>query len=465
MQINSNYAKACTQLCCCADDDSWKTAGGAGCDGLGGLPACIADKTDQDGNGLPDALDNCPVTCGVCGALNTTASDALQVGIRPRLAYLEPGGATWFHFPAVSGTVYQITVGLVDLRDSKLTLYESDKVTQRGFNDDAASGLGSEIIWKDTAALSADMSVEVTAVRRSDGGYFYITVQHTIAETSCDDGEQNAGELGVDCGGPHCAPCRIPLLLTLTVGDGGQFDEQTFQEYQADLLSTLQTNLSLSWVSGVAVKAILPATCSGCVNKLLLAVVVEASPGLVPMICRPDCEAFDKQLATAVHDKSSPLALKHPELVGVQEGTLCSGDPIYPCYYGRCPPQKKSSDARPSGTCLCHPGWSGLGCAIRAVGPPSTPALVSRWGGQQLMVAAGMTAVAVASLIGCFVMYRHTKFERKMYNQSVFEMLQAPDAPAASFQMTSMASPSLKAGAGLNDGQFNSPQAVPPWHD
>ena len=73
------------------------------------------------------------------------------------------------------------------------------------------------------------------------------------------------------------------------------------------------------WITGLEVKGLSPpATCptpGGCEDQLLLAVVVEALPGLVPMICRPDCLAFDSALAAVVRDHSSPLVQKHPELV------------------------------------------------------------------------------------------------------------------------------------------------------
>ena len=44
------------------------------------------------------------------------------------------------------------------------------------------------------------------------------------ATATCNDGIQNQGETGVDCGGPNCQPCTVP---TATCDDGIQNGDET----------------------------------------------------------------------------------------------------------------------------------------------------------------------------------------------------------------------------------------------
>ncbi len=78
----------------------------------------------------------------------------------------------------------------------------------------------------DQAAAACDADVKYytyTCTEFGDGTHAW-TSYFGCCAASCDDGIQNGGETGVDCGGP-CGPCPSPVLeaLVLTSNGGGVF--------------------------------------------------------------------------------------------------------------------------------------------------------------------------------------------------------------------------------------------------
>ena len=139
----------------------------------------------------------------------------------------------------------------------------------------------------------------------------------------------------------------------------------------------------------------------------------------------------------------------------VQEGELCAvcgaaDTPPLMCGYGQCQyaPQEPP--------CKCHSGYKGPNClAPVPKKPPETP----KWTWGAMITLAAMLLVMGYALVR---LHRKGKQRQKQYNQSVFEMLQAPDhfagpdtgfIPRKTGTLPAMGPQSDKPGGSLLDSQ------------
>eukprot|EP01052_Picozoa_sp_SAG31_P045737 SAG31_NODE_8477_length_1444_cov_1.182156_1_plen_321_part_01 len=315
---------------------------------------------------MADALVECPKTCGLCASLTTDNSEShpfsLIIGHSTPWE-LQPGKEAWFKFTANATATYTITVTLVDLGDSELRLYnvDSGSKTVLQYNDDANTGLGSEIVWTNKATKAVDMLAEVQSIRSTDCGVFIIEVKQTDQATTCTDGVQDHGETGVDCGGPNCAACRIPLLFELnssqdlqnlssspapadgTCNGGDNTGEKLLQRVSSDIQTSLtdRFGFKLTVVPKAFVSSVGRCSLTGsgpfapwrAKHDLVLAVVVEVpkSPLMVSMLCTPDCQGFQAQVNVSATDGLIPW------VNSATGGSFCTQQKkCQPCYNGRC---------------------------------------------------------------------------------------------------------------------------------
>jgi hypothetical protein len=103
---------------------------------------------------------------------------ALPFGPGLRVGEIESGGsADWYHFGAVAGTSYEIETSLGSLRDTTLSLYESNASTRLHFNDDALGSYASRIVW--TAPRSGVFYVKAAAYAGHQIGRYAVRIRAT----------------------------------------------------------------------------------------------------------------------------------------------------------------------------------------------------------------------------------------------------------------------------------------------
>ncbi len=111
-----------------------------------------------------DDHGNSPAAATLIG-LNSITAGLIEIG----------GDVDWFKFQAVAGKQYIIATKLAGLRDSVLTLYDTNGVKQLAYNDDAASNdLSSYIKW--TAPTSGTYYLKAAAYDASLTGSYQLSL-------------------------------------------------------------------------------------------------------------------------------------------------------------------------------------------------------------------------------------------------------------------------------------------------
>ena len=424
----------------CHDDPSW-THGGTSCANLAGNPiACLQQDSQL-------RMTNCRRSCGYCPDDAIRADHSLIPDGIPRHSVIPKGGDKWYHFTGEKGKSYDIVVTIIpgasNLQDSVLELHSrvpKDSLIMQ--NDDALThpgdpekrgDRGSKISWQ--CDKDGEYWIRVRAFSPQDQGYFTVyltTVEHV---DSCTDGKQNSGEEGVDCGG-SCQPCHISIILGLrqsqaNSGNLTRVDADSdgvpdfFQKLERDVRSALG---NATWTR-VEVKE-LQTTPHG----VLVNVLLEAPAGFYQVI---EPAKVVKELSAQINDRHSMFRIRQPDVQSVSRGVLCpshsagtGGTPTEPylCWFGSC-----NTDTTSTSNCKCERGYEGPQCHHQKK-IDLLEELESEGG-----------SVWVYPAIGCVVLsavvatcWHRNRIEKRKYNQTVFEMLQADvSGPSSGFAQTS----------------------------
>lgn len=425
----------------CHDDPSWKDDGGCAAIHAGGALACL------DANSH-DRMANCKRTCGYCADQvgNTANPFALKPGVLPRPSLIKAGSDNWFHFSADAGKSYQVVATVVpgasNLQDSVLELYtDANRQTYIEMNDDAPTGgdaskatrgdRGSKISWACTTA--GVYWVRVRGFNPQDHGYYTVHLATVDHADSCNDGKQGVGEEGVDCGGDNCQPCHISIILGFkqsqtTAGDLTWVDDDNngvpdfFQNLERDVKSALHNATTHDIWTRVEVKDVQTTPHGLNVNMFL-----EAPPDFPFSWMDPNQIVND--LRTEIMTPTSHFKERQPDLQSVSRGELCPPANVlevsYLCGFGTC-----SKTVGAPQRCACDSVHTGSHCHQTIPGP-SPPVDEKRW-----LYPTVVCAVLVLVVLAC---WQRNRVQKRAYNQSVFEMLQAPETfagPDAGFVKT-----------------------------
>ena len=421
-----------TERPACRDDDAWD-------DGHGGCKSIASALQCLEGGNTQARMLHCARTCGHCPDTDSASAVRLDPHVGAKPASIQAGSSNWFHFSATAGTSYEIVAtvipGVSNLRDSVIELYkDADRTTSIEMNDDAGDTRGSKISW--TCPTSADgvYWVKVRGFDEADHGYYTIQLSEVAVTSSCNDGVKSDGEEGVDCGGSDCAPCHISVILDLnsakantTIDEDQDGVPDFFQHLEHDVKAALNTTGQLFW-SSVRVKGV-QSTASG----LNVCLQLQAPAGAYEFM---EPELVVDSLRRQIHTPGSVLRRRQPELRGVSRGVLCAtggAAAAHLCGYGRCGTGANVAGCECEehfvGAChQCEQGWEGAQCAERTVAPPPPE---SSW----MLPTAGCVILALVVVGTC----RYQRVQKRKYNQSVFEMLQAPDSfagPSAGYVKT-----------------------------
>jgi len=422
----------------CHDDPSWKDddPDGTSCANIAGRPLSCLQHNSQL------RMTKCRRSCGYCPDESSSPSYSLVPNDIPKPSVIPEGGDNWFHFTGEKGTSYDIVVtvitGASNLQDSVLDLYyRVPEGTPIGHNDDADThsgdpknpdirgDRGSKISWQ--CDQDGEYWIRVRAFSIQDHGYYTVHLTTVEQADSCTDGKQNVGEEGVDCGG-SCRACHISIILGLkqsqaNAGNLTRVDANSdgvpdfFQILERDVKSALG---NVTWTR-VEVKGVQTSPHGFLVNVLL-----EAPAGFYEFM---NPERVVEHLTTQINDRHSMFSIRQPDVQSVSRGVLCAplaagtNEP-YLCWYGTC-----NTNAANSAQCICESGYEGPQChqPRNPVPPAKTPEEGSAW----VYPAIGCVVLSVV-VVACW--YRN-RIEKRKYNQTVFEMLQA-DGPNSGFGQT-----------------------------
>jgi hypothetical protein len=135
------------------------------------------------------------------------------------------------------------------------------------------------------------------------------------------------------------------------------------------------------------------------------------------------------ELKGALMAPASQFKERQPNLRSVSRGELCptAHEGTYLCGFGTC-----SKTVGATQRCRCDAGFTGAHCQIpSSAPPPEPPSDTNRW-----LYPTVACAVLVLVVLAC---WQRNRVQKRAYNQSVFEMLQAPETfagPDAGFVKT-----------------------------
>eukprot|EP01043_Picozoa_sp_COSAG02_P022565 COSAG02_NODE_1177_length_14052_cov_5.923171_3_plen_763_part_00 len=424
----------------CHDDPSWTDddPGGTSCASIAGKPLSCLQHNSQL------RMTNCPRSCGYCPDQASSPDYSLIPNGMQRPSVISKGGYNWFHFTGEKGTSYEIVVtvipGASNLQDSVLELYSrmpadklimmnDDAITHEGDhkNSNIRGDRGSKISWQ--CDQDGEYWIRVRAFSLQDHGYYTVHLTTVPQVDSCTDGKQNVGEEGVDCGG-SCQPCHISIILALqqsrtNSGDLIRVDADSdgvpdfFQHLERDVKSALGN----ATYNRVEVKDVQISP-----HSVLVNVQLEAPAGLYQVI-NPDLVV--KQLQTQINDRHSMFSIRQPDVQSASRGVLCpsltaEANEPYLCWYGTC-----NTDAKTPAKCNCDSGYEGPHCHQRTIAN-HTP---EREGGSASWVYPAIGCVVLSIVV--LACWHRNRVEKRKYNQTVFEMLQADVAgPNSGFGQT-----------------------------
>jgi Cu/Zn superoxide dismutase len=452
----------------CRDDPSWQS-GGVTCAVISarGPLACLMQDSHL-------RMTSCPRSCGYCPdeVSDSATAHSLQPDAIPRPSIIDKGQDNWFHFTGVAGTSYEIVAtvipGASNLQDSVLELYSQDPTeTLLQQNDDAQTGRpgddpkgkddtargdrGSKISW--ACDTNGEYWVRVRGFNQQDHGYYTVRITTVDQADSCDDGVQGVGEEGVDCGG-SCQPCHISIILGFknsqtNAGDLTSVDENAdgvpdfFQSLEFDVKSALGNK---TWTR-VEVKDVQTTPHGLNVNMFL-----EAPPGFYPYM---EPGHVVDELRKQILNSGSNLRSRQPDLTSVSRGVLCAAAGIgtsapadakpYLCGFGSC---HKGTAVGSGALCDCESDYTGPHCHQRVVHTEETAPPKNTW----VYPAVGCVVLGLV-VIAC---WQRNRVEKRKYNQSVFEMLQAPETfagPSTGFVKTKTTPGGLLRTASQGQGQ------------
>ena len=421
----------------CHDNVSW-THGGISCANLAGNPlACLQQDSQL-------RMTNCRRSCGFCPDDGALPDYSLVPDDSPRRSVIPEGGDKWYHFTGEKGKSYEIVVtiipGVDNLQDSVLELHSrvpTDRLIMQ--NDDALThpgdsgkrgDRGSKISWQ--CDKDGEYWIRVKAFSQQDHGFFSVRLTTVAQVDSCTDGKQNSGEEGVDCGG-SCLPCQTSIILEFrqspaNSGDLTRVDADSdgvpdfFQNLERDVRSALG---NATWTH-VEVKA-LQTTPHG----VLVNVWLEAPAGFYQVI---DPAKVVKELSAQINDQHSMFRIRQPDVQSVSRGVLCpsrTASPTEPylCWFGSC-----NTDTTSTAKCNCERGYEGPHCHLQK----KTNLLAELESeGSSVWVYPAIGCVVLSAVVA--ICWRRNRIEKRKYNQTVFEMLQAGDVagPNGGFAQTS----------------------------
>ncbi len=421
----------------CHDDPSWKDddPDGTSCANIAGHPlSCLQHNSKL-------RMTKCRRSCGYCPDEASSPDYSLIPNDVARPSVIPKGGDNWFHFTGEKGTSYEIVVTVVrgasNLQDSvlelhsrvpvdKLIMQNDDAITNPGDskNSDRRGDRGSKISWQ--CDQGGEYWIRVRAFSPQDHGYYTVHLTTVEQADSCTDGKQNVGEEGVDCGG-SCQPCHISIILRFkqsetNAGNLTRVDADSdgvpdfFQNLERDVKNALSNT---AWTR-VEVKDVQISP-----HGVLVNVLLEAPPGFYALI---NPEKVVKELTTQINDRTSPFSIRQPDVQSASRGVLCpslateTNEP-YLCWYGSC-----NADATVSAKCNCESGYEGPQCQQHKKAD-QTPEGGSAW----VYPAIGCVVLSVV-VLAC---WHRNRIEKRKYNQTVFEMLQADAAgPNSGFGQT-----------------------------
>jgi hypothetical protein len=430
------------------------------CDGgCGDCGGCEIYKTSRIKcfNGTT-VWDTCKKSCGTCDVnlRNRTLTDG-----QPMTGKLTgPAGQT-FSFAAVENQSYTIRVSVVpgqanNLHDSVVYLFNTMECARDGtgngcqpikYNDDAKEhkkpgpehgesqtdrrrDFGSLIAW--TCRQNDTYYVRVESAD-TNYGYFMVELRVVDHIDDCNDGQQSAGEEGVDCGG-ICTPCTIPLIFTFSESPDMSTDNDNngvpdkLQTLSKDVEQTLMPKFTVNF------KLLVDTMPSGGVR---VGGFVSSPPGMSTFIDKDQvvdsitsgltCSGAACNVCSG--EGGCTLKTDFPYLTDVSRGELCVSDSggVHACDFGVC----VHDSGPPSVLCACDTGYDyrGQSCAKHQHAPPPPPSTddVAPFWRAGTYIGAICFVLAVCALV---LVQKHYKTERRKYNQSVFEMLQAPESYA-----------------------------------
>ena len=212
-------------------------------------------------------------------------------------------------------------------------------------------------------------------------------------------------------------PYHISIILGLQQSQANADGVPAFlQNLERDVKSALG---NVTWTS-VQVKGVQTSP-----HGLLVNMLLEAPAGFYEVI---DPEKVVKELTTQINDRHSMFSIRQPDVQSVSRGVLCpslaaeTNEP-YLCWYGRC-----NRDATNSAQCICESGYEGPQCHQHK-NTDQAPEGGSAW----VYPAVGCVVLSVM-VVAC---WHRNRIEKRKYNQTVFEMLQADGSgPNSGFGQT-----------------------------
>ena len=445
-------------------------------------------------NSTRDVWSECRRTCGTCDAKENSRELNASIRQQVRGNLTENTTQQAYYFSTSPKTVYTVVVQVVpgqvgSLADSFIYLFKKDekcataedaedsakrgdsakpgdelKCTLIAENDDGGTdphnpskkkNFGSRIsfVAEKGAEKGTDYWVVVASASHAAGqrhGYYTITVKQGGNGNTCDDGQLSLDEEGVDCGG-ECAQCSIPLIFLFDRNTSiSQTDDNDdgIPDFNQDLEKAIETTFPGFSDITATMKPYAMRTDQG----ISVNVMVQA-PGLLHLLSRAkvvDSLDNSQELKTELRKQLDAT------LISVKRGMLCSGVSTYTCSFGVC-------DLRPMSTsqCICEDGYNGGSCADKIAIQGGAVVKKDEQNLALVFTLAGLLVLAIGALWG---VSRHYKNERRKYNQSVFEMLKAPDTfgEPQGFQMadfgsreSNMLPPAGTAGGGLKEGLLN----------
>jgi len=198
----------------------------------------VVSATDAAGNEGTDTTTDELVVDAVDDHGNSAALSTAVLVPSSTAGNLEVGtDADWFGFSALAGAGYTFETILGTLPDTRLTLFDTDGVTQIAFDDDGGEGLASKIEW--TAPASGTYFLEVGPFSNTQTGTYSLiissysvqpgTLSLSIAQASISESggvseatvtrsPETSGPLTVTLASSDTTEATVPS--TVTIDDG-----------------------------------------------------------------------------------------------------------------------------------------------------------------------------------------------------------------------------------------------------